>query len=71
MTSYTVAVREKGKGRPFQFIVYDGEMVILADTTHRCKPLTRPEAELAKRLLIDGAKGRGRPIEARVVRLLS
>jgi hypothetical protein len=37
--------------------------MMVHDTTRRCKPLTREEARLAKRLLVKGAKEAGRPVD--------
>lgn len=67
MSSYTVAVREKGKSGPFSFT---GEDLRVHDTTRHSKPLTREQAQEAKRLLIERATKLGRPIEARIVRLV-
>jgi hypothetical protein len=64
--AYTVAVREKGKSGPFSYITED---LKVADTATRCKPLSREDAEIAKKLFIAGAKKAGRPVECRIVRL--
>jgi hypothetical protein len=63
---YTVAVREKGKSGPFQYIGMD---LRVHDTVAYCKPLSREEAETAKRHLCDGAAKLGRPITCRIVRI--
>jgi hypothetical protein len=67
MTAFTIAVREKGSARSYSYIGGDGKV---HDTTHRCKPLTREEARLAKRLLVKGAKEAGRPVDCVVIPLL-
>lgn len=64
--AYTVAVREKGKTGSW---LYVGEDLNVRDTATYCKPLSLVDAGEAKRMLIEGAKKAGRPIEARIVRL--
>ncbi len=66
MIAYTVAVRERGKMQAFKYIGIDGHV---HDTVLRCKALTRDEAKLARKLLIEGAAKAGRPIDCRVVTL--
>jgi hypothetical protein len=51
---------------PFQYIGVDGQV---HDTVLRSKPLTRDEARLARKLLMEGADKAGRPIDCRVVTL--
>jgi hypothetical protein len=67
MTTYTVAVRERGKPGPWLYFGDDGHC---HDTTARCKPLDKQAAEWAKALLIELAEQAGRPITARVVVLV-
>jgi len=64
--AYTVAVREAGKSGPWLYI---DEHLRCVDTATHCKPLSRQDAQLAKRLLVDGAAEEGRRITARIVRL--
>jgi hypothetical protein len=64
--AYTVKVREKFGSTRFQYI---GEDLKVYRTRDRCKRLNREDAELAKRLLIEGAAKAGRPIECRIVKI--
>ena len=64
MTAYTIKVRELGKRQPYQYIGTDGAV---RNTALMCKPLSKQDAELAKRLLTAGAAKAGRPIDCRVV----
>jgi hypothetical protein len=64
MTTYTVAVREKGKTGSWLYFGDDGHC---HDTTARCKPLDQQSANWAKARLIELAAQAGRPITARVV----
>ncbi len=67
MTAFTVAMREKGKTATNWLYVSDD--LSIQDTTLRCKPLSREEAGMVRRVLIDLADKKGRPIECRIVRL--
>jgi hypothetical protein len=67
MTTYTIAVREKGKTGSWLYFGDDGHC---HDTTARCKPLDRQSANWAKARLIELAEQAGRPITARVVVLV-
>ena len=62
--AYTVAVREKGKTGPWSYV--DQDLNVRNVATY-CKPLTRADAQKAKRAFVEGAAKLGRPIEARVV----
>lgn len=70
LIAYTVAVREKGKTGAFKYLEFDGATLRLNETAQRSKPLSRDDAELAKRLLIADAADLGRPIECRIMRLV-
>ncbi len=62
--NYTVAIREKGKRQTFKYIGVDGNVY---DKPSLSKRLTKDEADLAVRLLTEGANKVGRPIDCRVV----
>lgn len=65
--AFTVAVREKGKIGGWLYI---GEDLNCHDTAKHSKPLTKAEAQDAKRRLVEGAAKAGRPINCRIVRLV-
>ena len=67
MTAFTVAIREEGNdAAPFQFYGMDGKV---RPSTARCKPLSWPEAVLARDLLVKGAKKLGQPLECKIVEI--
>ncbi len=67
MTTYTVAIREKGKSGHW---LYVDDNLRCSDTATHCKPLSRADAEFAKSQLMEGAAKAGRPIICRIVRLV-
>lgn len=59
---YTVALSERGDERAY-YIGTDGNC---HGSPERSKPLTKDEAELARRLFLKGARKAGRPLACRV-----